>query len=54
MKFNPAALVVLVLFFGALAFAMSRGSGAFHAAEAIVTVLIAIGIGGLAFRNHKA
>jgi len=52
MKFNLAGVVVLVLFFAALLASLTSGSSAPHAAGAAVTILIAIGIGGFAFRNR--
>ena len=52
MKFNLAGLLVLVLFFAALLASLKSGSSSTHAAEAVVTILIAIGIGGVAFRNR--
>ena len=53
MRFNPIAFLVLVAFFGLLTFALSSGSSTFHIAEAIVTVLIAIGIGGFVLRGQQ-
>jgi hypothetical protein len=53
MRFSPAALLVFVAFFALLLFALSKGSAAVHIAEAIVTVLILMGIGGFAFRNGQ-
>jgi hypothetical protein len=53
MRFNPIAFLVLVAFFGLLTFALSSRSSNFHLAEAIVTVLIAIGIGGLVLRSGQ-
>ena len=53
MRFNPIAFLVFVAFFGLLAFGLSSRSSGFHLAEAIVTVLIAIGIGGLALRGAQ-
>ena len=53
MRFNPVAFLVLVAFFGLLTLALSSGSSTFHIAEAIVTVLIAIGIGGFALRGQR-
>jgi hypothetical protein len=50
MRFNPIAFLVLVAFFGLLAFGLSSRSSNLHIAEAIITVLIAIGIGGFALR----
>jgi hypothetical protein len=52
MKFNLAGLVVLVLFFAALLASLTSGSSATHAAEAAVTILIAIGVSGFVFRNR--
>jgi hypothetical protein len=46
MHFNPAALLVFVAFCVLLMVALSSGSSATHAAEAAVTVLIALGLGG--------
>ena len=53
MRFNPIAFLVLVAFFGLLAFGLSSRSSNLHIAEAIVTVLIAIGIGGFALRGGQ-
>jgi hypothetical protein len=53
MRFNPIAFLVLVAFFGLLAFGLSSRSSNLHIAEAIVTVLIAIGIGGLVLRGGQ-
>jgi len=53
MRFNPVAFLVLIVFFGLLTFALSSGSSTFHIAEAIVTVLIAVGIGGFALRGQR-
>jgi len=53
MRFNPIAFLVLVAFFGLLTFALSSRSSNLHLAEAIVTVLIAIGIGSLALRGGQ-
>lgn len=53
MRFNPIAFLVLVAFFGLLTVALSSRSSNFHLAEAIVTVLIAIGIGSLALRGGQ-
>jgi protein-S-isoprenylcysteine O-methyltransferase Ste14 len=46
MHFNPAALLVFVAFCVLLIVSLSSGSSATHAAEAAVTVLIALGLGG--------
>ena len=54
MRFNPIAFLVLVVFFALLTFALSSGSSTFHIAEAVVTVLIAIGIGGFALRGQRS
>jgi hypothetical protein len=51
MRFNPWALVVLVVFCVLLTMALSSGSATMHIAEAVVTVLIAIGLGGYALRG---
>ena len=48
MHFNPAALLVFAAFCVLLVLALASGSGAIHAAEAVVTVLIAIGVAGFA------
>ena len=48
MHFNPLALLVFATFCALLIVALTSGSAALHVAEAIVTVLIAIGIGGFA------
>jgi hypothetical protein len=53
MRFSPWALLVFVTFFALLMFALSSGSATFHVAEAVVTVLIAIGIGGFALRGGQ-
>ena len=53
MRFNPIAFLVLVAFFGLLTFALSSRSANVHLAEAIATVLIAIGIGGLVLRSGQ-
>ena len=53
MRFNPAGVIVLVLFFAILLVTLRSGPAATHAAEAIVTVLILLGISGLAFRNLR-
>jgi hypothetical protein len=52
MRFNPIAFLVLVVFFGLLTFALSSGSSTFHISEAIVTVLIVIGI-SFALRRQR-
>src|SRR5437762_13621100 len=53
MYFNPIALLVLAAFFGLLILALSAGSDATRAAEAAVTVLIALGVGGFLMRNGQ-
>lgn len=53
MRFNAGALVVLLVFFAAIGFALSGGANTTHLAEAAVTVLIALGVSGLAFRNRQ-
>lgn len=47
MQFNPKALLLLIGFFVLLALSLSSGSGWMHGAEAITTVLIALGLAGL-------
>ena len=44
---------MLIAFFVLLTFALSSGSASFHVAEAVVTVLIAIGIGGFALSGGQ-
>ena len=51
MRFHPAGLIVLVLFFAMLLVTLRSGPGGTHAAEAIVTILILVGIGSFAFRR---
>ena len=53
MRFNPWAFLVLVAFCMLLAMALSSGSATMHIAEAVVTVLFAIGLGGYALRGGK-
>ncbi|HEY2906529.1 MAG TPA: hypothetical protein VGJ29_11570 [Vicinamibacterales bacterium] len=48
MHFNPLALLVFAAFCVLLIVALTSGSAALHAAEAVVTVLIAIGLGTVA------
>ena len=52
MRFNPAGLIVLVLFFAMLLATLRSGPAATHVAEAIVTILILLGISGFVFRNR--
>jgi hypothetical protein len=52
-KFNPFALVVFVAFAALMALATSSGSTSVHIAEAICTVIIAIGVSGLGVRRHQ-
>jgi hypothetical protein len=52
MRFNPIAFLVLVAFFGLVTFAVSSRSSTFHIAEAIVTVLIVIGV-SFALRRQR-
>ena len=52
MHFNPTALVVFAAFCVMLAFALSSGSATMHAAEAVATVLIAIGVAGIGLRGR--
>jgi hypothetical protein len=51
MRFSPSAFLVLVAFCVLLAVALSSGSTTVHIAEAVVTVLIAVGLGGYALRG---
>ena len=53
MYFNPIALLVLAAFFGLVMLALSAGSDATRAAEAAVTVLIALGVGGFLLRGGQ-
>ena len=53
MRFSPSAFVVFVAFCVLLTMALSSGSATTHVAEAVVTVLIAIGLGGYALRGGK-
>ena len=53
MRFSPLAFLVLITFFVLLMVALSSGSATFHLAEAIVTVLIVIGLGGFALRGGQ-
>jgi hypothetical protein len=50
-RFNPVGLFVFVAFFVLISLALSRGSATTHVAEAIVTVLIVMGVGGAALRK---
>jgi hypothetical protein len=50
---NVKALLVLAAFAVLLALATSFGSSAMHLGEAIVTVLIAVGLAGYAFRGGQ-
>jgi hypothetical protein len=56
MRFNPAALAVLAGFVALLALALSsRGGARFHAAEAVATVIILLGVAGfLGWRGVRA
>ena len=54
MTLNPAALLVFVGFCLLLILALSGGSATIHAAEAIVTVLMLIGVGGFALRDRRS
>lgn len=54
MRINFAALAVCLAFFALLLFAVSKGSTAVPVAEVVATVLIAIGIGGFAFRGQRS
>ena len=51
MRFNPWALLVFVAFCVLLTMALSSGSATLHIAEAVVTVIIVIGLGGYALRS---
>ena len=53
MRFNPWAFLVFVAFCVLLTMALRSGSATMHIAEAVVTVLIAIGLGGYALRGGK-
>jgi len=53
MQFNPKALLVLVAFLALLMVALTSGSSAMHAGEAVVTVLIGVGLGGYALRRGQ-
>ena len=53
MRFNPWAFAVFVVFCVLLTKALSSGAASMHIAEAVVTVLIAIGLGGYALRGGK-
>jgi len=50
---NPWGLLVLVGFAVLLVVATSAGSSAMHLGEAVVTVLIALGLAGYAFRGGQ-
>ena len=53
MRFNPWAFSVLVAFCVLLTMALSSGSATMHIAEAVVMVIIVIGLGGYALRGGK-
>jgi hypothetical protein len=53
MYVNVKALLALVGFGVLLAVAASSGSSAMHLGEAVVTVLIALGLAGYAFRGGQ-
>lgn len=53
MRFSPYALLIFVTFCVLLVLALSSGSATVHIAEAVVTILIAIGIGGFALRGAQ-
>jgi hypothetical protein len=53
MRFNPMALLVLIAFLGLLVLALRGTSDLFHLAEAVVTVLILVGVAGLGLRNGQ-
>ena len=52
MRIHPAGVIVAVLFFAVMLAALRSGPSATHFAEAIVSVLILLGVGGFAFRNR--
>jgi len=52
MRFNPAGVIMLVLFLPILLVSLRSGPAATHAAEAIVAVLILLGISGFTFRSR--
>jgi hypothetical protein len=51
--FSPAALLVFVGFSGLLTVALATGSNSVHIAEALVTVIIVLGVGGYALRGGQ-
>jgi hypothetical protein len=53
MRFSPSAFVVFVAFCVLLTMALRSGSATMHIAEAVVTVIIVIGLGGYALRGGK-
>jgi uncharacterized membrane protein YgaE (UPF0421/DUF939 family) len=53
MRFNPWALLVFVAFCVLLTMALSSGSATMHIAEAVVTVIIVAGLGGLTLRRSQ-
>jgi hypothetical protein len=53
MRFSPTAFLVFVAFCVLLAVALSSGSTTVHIAEAVVTVIIAIGVGGYVLRGSQ-
>jgi hypothetical protein len=52
LHFSPAALFVFAMFCALLLLALSSGSASFHIAEAIATVIIALGLFGLRLRGR--
>jgi hypothetical protein len=52
MRIHPAGLLVAVLFFAVMLASLRSGPGATHLAEAIVSVLILLGLSNFAFRNR--
>jgi hypothetical protein len=53
MRFSPSAFLVFVTFLALLTWALSSGSATFHIAESVVTVLIAVGVGGYFLRGSQ-
>jgi hypothetical protein len=53
MRFSVSAFLMFVAFFVLLTMALSSGSTTVHIAEAVVTVIIAIGLGGYALRDGQ-
>jgi uncharacterized membrane protein (DUF485 family) len=51
-RFNPAALLLFVAFCGLLLFAFSTRSAGTHIAEAVVTLIILLALGGFIARTN--